>query len=117
MNNATQTEATPTALRVSTGSASEKSRWRIARLADPATLDALFDEFEDMGMPFGSDRWAEYCLERLRELREKEQTLRHVLHLHDAMTEARGKCFAHVHVACRQKMTAEFQQRNREAES
>ena len=43
---------------------------RIANLRDPATLDALLDVFQELGMPLGSERWAEHCLILLNQLHE-----------------------------------------------
>lgn len=89
---------------------------RISYLSDRATLDSLLDEFQDMGIPMGSSRWAEYCLERLRELREKEKTLNVIMYLHDDMAAARNRCRSRTHLECRRKMTEEYQQQQREKE-
>jgi len=52
---------------------------RINYLLDPSTLDALFDEFQEQGMPMGSDRWAEHCLTLLRQRKEEANALRAVM--------------------------------------
>jgi len=44
---------------------------RINYLLDPGTMDALLDEFQNQGMPMGSDRWAEHCLALLCQRREE----------------------------------------------
>ena len=45
---------------------------RINYLLDPSTLDTLLDTFQALGMPMGSDRWAEHCTCLLKQLAEEE---------------------------------------------
>lgn len=95
----------------SNGCASPHTLCRIAYLTDPTTVDALLDEFQSQGMPMGSDRWAEYCLTRLRELRAKEYTLQKMLEAKKAMDEAEQRCGSNLHREQRRRLTLEFQER------
>ena len=103
------------------GSALAHAIFRIKRLRDPATLNALLDGFQSLGMPLGSDRWAEHCLALLRELREKERTLARVQHALKEAAEATEHCQGPIYRRRRQVMTEEFQEesarKEREAEA
>jgi len=111
----------PVSLTAQSGSALAHAIGRIKFLREPNTLNALLDGFQSLGMPMGSDRWAEYCLTLLRELREKERTLARVQHALKEAAEATEHCQGPIYRRRRQAMTEEFQEENarkeREAEA
>jgi len=84
---------------------------RIRYLANPGTLNALFDAFQSDGMPMGSDRWAEYVHARYLELKAKERTLTKMIAAMKEMEDAAKYCGSEVHVNQRWALTAEFQAR------
>jgi len=54
---------------------SDASKRRIEYLADIKTFDALLQAFNDMGMPMGSDRWAEHVLLTIKRMAAAETSL------------------------------------------
>ena len=106
-------------LTATNGSELANAIYRIRYLTDPDTLDFLFDEFQSQGMPMGSDRWAEHCLIRLRELKAKEITLNRILNAKAEMDQAIKRCGSGLQVEKRGQITKEFQKRKarEEAES
>lgn len=97
-------------------SATLRTTQRVAYLSDPKTLDTLLDAFQADGMPMGSDRWAEYCHERLLELKEKERTLNKMMAAKREMDSAEKCCGSRIHRNHRQHMTIEFQESERQKE-
>lgn len=108
-------------LTAKSGSALAHAIGRIKYLREPDTLNALLDGFQSLGIPMGSDRWAEHCLEFLRELREKERTLAKVQNALRTAAEATEYCRGEIYRKRRQAMTNEFQdecaRKEREAEA
>lgn len=111
----------PVSLTAQSGSPLAHAIFRIKRLRDPGTLNALLDGFQSLGMPLGSDRWAEHCLALLRELNEKGRTLAKVQNALKDAAEATEYCQGAIYRKHRQAMTKEFQdesaRKEREAEA
>lgn len=103
------------------GSALAHAIGRIKFLREPDTLNALLDGFQSLGMPLGSDRWAEHCLALLRELNEKKRTLIKVQNALKDAAEATEYCQGAIYRRRRQAMTKKFQdesaRKEREAET
>jgi hypothetical protein len=108
-------------LTAQSGSEAAHAIGRIKYLRDPGTLNALLDGFQDLGMPLGSDRWAEHCLALLRELHEKSCTLKKIQNALKEATQAGEYCQGVLYRRQRQVMTKEFQEdrarKEREAEA
>jgi hypothetical protein len=92
------------------GSEAAHAIGRIKYLRDPGTLNALLDGFQELGMPLGSDRWAEHCLALLRELYEKSCTLNEVQNALKEATQAGERCQGALYRRQRQAITKEFQE-------
>jgi len=111
----------PVSLTARSGSPLAHAISRIKRLRDLDTLNALLDGFQSIGMPLGSDRWAEHCLALLRELHEKERTLAKVQNALKEAAQATEHCRGAIYRRHRQAMTKEFQdesaRKEREAEA
>lgn len=111
----------PVSLTAQPGSAFAHAIGRIKYLKDPDTLNALLDGFQSLGMPLGSDRWAEHCLALLRELHEKKRTLVKVQNALKDATQATEYCQGAFYRRQRQLMTEEYQKecdrKEREAEA
>ena len=111
----------PVSLTAQSGSPLAHAIFRIKRLRDLDTLNALLDGFQSLGMPMGSDRWAEHCLALLRELHEKERTLTKVQNALKDAAEATEDCRGAIYRKRRQVLTKEFQEesarKEREAEA
>lgn len=111
----------PVSLTAQSGSALAHAICRIKYLRDPDTLNALLDGFQSLGMPLGSDRWAEHCLSLLRELHEKGRTLGKVQNALKDAAHAAEYCQGVIYRRHRQAMTKEFQEesarKEREAEA
>lgn len=98
------------------GSVPPRTMQRLRYLLDVTKVDDLLDEFERMGMPMGSDRWAEYCLLRLRELKEKERTLNKLKAHLDEMNVELKRCGSDLWRERLRQLTADHQKRSRDRE-
>jgi hypothetical protein len=67
---------------------SPHSEARINYLHDPQGLDILFDTLQEIGIPMGSDTWAQQAAMHIKMLEEERNTLRKILlHLDEARQE------------------------------
>ncbi len=91
----------------------KRTKERINYLLDSKSVDSLLDEFQSDGMPMGNNRWADYCLFRYKELREKERLLRKLLGSLSEMDDQVKNDPSSGWRAKRRKLTEEFQERGR----
>ena len=64
---------------------------RINHLKDPESVDKLTDLFQEMGIPMGSDEWANITICRLHRLLEAEKTLGKVLSILKEVEDAKKR--------------------------
>jgi len=87
---------------------------RINYLLDPATLDALLDTFQSLGMPMGSDRWAEYCTTLVRQREDEAMMLRTVTSMLEKITAAQQRGTDWFYIEQRKRLTEDHQKRTAE---